>query len=152
MQPNEAGHLYPLPSTVYPPLGVTKRKTTMSDLQTGRNNPMNTMTHRGYAARIDYSDEDGCFVGHIAGINDVVGFHGESVEELRSAFVESVEDYLETCEKLNRPPQKPYSGNLMLRIPPQVHAAIATAAEVSGKSINQWASDTLADVLDSDAR
>lgn len=110
------------------------------------------MTYRGYAARIDYSDEDGCFVGHIAGINDVVGFHGESVEELRDAFVESVDDYLETCEKLNRPPQKPYSGNLMLRIPPQVHAAIATAAEVSGKSINQWASDTLAEVLDTDAR
>ena len=113
---------------------------------------MNTMTHRGYAARIDYSDEDGCFVGHIAGINDVVGFHGESVEELRDAFVESVDDYLETCEKLNRSPQKPYSGNLMLRIPPRVHAAIATAAEVSGKSINQWASDTLAEVLDTDAR
>ncbi len=65
---------------------------------------MNTMTYRGYAARIDYSDEDGCFVGHIAGINDVVGFHGESVEELRDAFVESVDDYLETCEKLNRSP------------------------------------------------
>ena len=113
---------------------------------------MNTMTHRGYAARIDYSDEDGCFVGHIAGINDVVGFHGESVEELRDAFVESVDDYLETCEKLNRSPQKPYSGNLMLRIPPQIHAAIAMAAEVSGKSINQWASDTLAGVLQTDAR
>jgi len=78
----------------------------MSDLQiAGGSNPMNTMTHRGYAARIDYSDEDGCFVGHIAGINDVVGFHGESVEELRDAFAESVDDYLETCEKLNRPPQ-----------------------------------------------
>ncbi len=124
----------------------------MSDLQiAGRGNPMNTMTYRGYAARIDYSDEDGCFVGHIAGINDVVGIHGESVEELRDAFIESVDDYLLTCEKLNRPPQKPYSGNLMLRIPPQVHAAIAMAAEVSGKSINQWASDTLAGVLDTDA-
>ncbi len=125
----------------------------MSDLQTtGLSNPMNTMTHRGYAARIDYSHEDGCFVGHIAGINDVVGFHGESVEELRDAFVESVDDYLETCEKLDMSPQKPYSGNLMLRIPPEVHAAIATAAEVSGKSINQWATETLADVLETDAR
>ena len=73
---------------------------------------MNTMTHKGYAARIDYSDEDGCFIGHIAGINDVVGFHGESVEELRDAFVESVDDYLETCEKLSRSPQRPYSGDL----------------------------------------
>ncbi len=46
---------------------------------------MNTMTHKGYTARIDYSDEDAAFVGHIAGIRDVVGFHGESVSELRSA-------------------------------------------------------------------
>ena len=61
-----------------------------------------------------------------------------------NAFEEAVDDYLETCEKLNRSPQKPYSGNLMLRIPPEVHAAIAMAAEVSGKSINQWATDTLA--------
>ena len=111
---------------------------------------MNTMIYKGYAARIDYSDEDGCFIGHIAGINDVVGFHGESVTELRVAFEEAVDDYLEACEKLNRSPQKPYSGNLMLRIPPEVHAAVAIAAEVSGKSINQWAIDTLADILEAD--
>jgi len=43
---------------------------------------MNTMTYRGYAARIEYSDEDQCLIGHVAGINDVVGFHGESVAEL----------------------------------------------------------------------
>ncbi len=103
---------------------------------------MKTMTYNGYAARIEYSDEDSCFIGHVAGINDVVGFHGESVMELRSAFEEAVDDYLETCEKLNRSPQRPYSGRIMLRIPPQVHAAVATAAEVSGRSINQWATDT----------
>ena len=108
---------------------------------------MNTMSYSGYVARIDYSHEDGCFIGHIAGINDVVGFHGESVAELRAAFEEAVDDYLQTCEKLNRPPQKPYSGSLMLHIPPEVHAAIAVAAEISGKSINQWAADTFADVL-----
>jgi predicted HicB family RNase H-like nuclease len=31
----------------------------------------------------------------------------------------------------------------MLRVAPEVHAAVATAAEVSGKSINQWAADVL---------
>ncbi len=108
---------------------------------------MNTMTYKGYAAQIEYSDEDRCFVGHIAGIQDVVGFHGESVAELRAAFEEAVDDYLETCAKLNRPPQKPYSGKLMLRIPPDIHAAVAMAAEVSGKSINQWATDKLADAV-----
>jgi len=64
----------------------------------------NTMTYKGYAVRIEYSDEDGCFVGHIAGINDIVGFHGESVAKLRAAFKEAVDDYLDTCKKLNRPP------------------------------------------------
>jgi len=99
------------------------------------------MTYRGYAARIEYSDEDRCLVGHIAGIKDLVGFHAESVAELRTAFQEAVDDYLETCEKLSRAPQKPYSGKIMLRVSPEVHAAIAVAAEVSGKSINQWATE-----------
>ena len=108
---------------------------------------MNTMTHKGYAAQIEYSDDDQCFVGHIAGIKDVVGFHGESVSELRAAFEEAVDDYLETCAKLNRSPQRPYSGKLMLRIPPEIHAAVAVAAEVSGKSINQWAAEKFADAV-----
>jgi predicted HicB family RNase H-like nuclease len=108
---------------------------------------MNTMTYKGYAAKIEYSDDDQCFVGHIAGIKDVVGFHGESVAELRAAFEEAVDDYLETCARLNRPPQKPYSGRLMLRIPPDIHAAVAVAAEVSGKSINQWAAEKFAEVV-----
>jgi len=60
------------------------------------------MTYKDYSAHIEYSDEDGCFIGHIAGIRDVVGFHGESVAELRAAFEEAVDDYLATCEKLNR--------------------------------------------------
>lgn len=68
---------------------------------------MNTMLYRGYASQTEYSNDDGCFVGHIAGIDDVVGFHGESVAELRAAFEEAVDDYLQICEKLNRPPQKP---------------------------------------------
>ncbi len=67
------------------------------------------MTYKGYAARIEYSEDDGCFVGHIADINDIVGFHGDSVAELRAAFEEAVDDYLETCRKLERTPEKPYS-------------------------------------------
>ena len=108
---------------------------------------MNTMSYKGYPARVEYSEEDGCFVGHIVGINDIVGFHGDSVAELRQAFEEAVDDYVETCERLGRAPQKPYSGNLMLRIPPDVHAAVAAAAEVTGKSINQWATETFEKVV-----
>lgn len=104
---------------------------------------MSTMTHKGYAARIEYSEEDGCFIGRIAGIRDVVGFHAECVHELREAFHEAVDDYLATCEKVGQAPQRPYSGKLMLRVPPEVHARAAMMAEAHGMSLNQWAADVL---------
>ena len=104
---------------------------------------MNLMTYKGYAARIEYSDEDEAFVGHVASIRDVVGFHGESVSELRAAFVEAVDDYLETCENLGRTPQKPYSGKIMLRVDPAIHARAAATAEAQGKSLNAWAQEVL---------
>lgn len=103
----------------------------------------NSMVYEGYAARIEFSSEDECFIGHIAGIKDIVSFHGETVSELKTAFEEAVNDYLETCHVVGKTPQKPYSGKLMLRIRPEIHAAVATAAELSGQSINQWASEAL---------
>lgn len=105
---------------------------------------MNTMIYKGYAARIEYSDDDQCFIGHITGINDVVGFHGDSVKELKTAFHDAVNDYLATCKKLGREPQKPYSGRMMLRVPPDVHAHASMMAQAHGKSLNQWAADVLA--------
>lgn len=104
---------------------------------------MNLMIYKDYSARIEYSDEDACFIGHVAGIRDVVGFHGESVAELRAAFEEAVDDYLATCEKLKRSPQRPYSGKVMLRIDPGIHAKVAMLAEAQGKSINAWAQEAL---------
>jgi predicted HicB family RNase H-like nuclease len=104
---------------------------------------MNLMNYKDYSARIEYSDEDACFIGHIAGIRDVVGFHGESVTELRTAFEEAVDDYLATCEKVKRSPQRPYSGKVMLRIDPGIHAKVAMLAEAQGKSINAWAQEAL---------
>ncbi|GAB3387159.1 type II toxin-antitoxin system HicB family antitoxin [Azotobacter armeniacus] len=104
---------------------------------------MNVMNYKGYAARLEFSEEDGLFVGHIAGIRDVVGFHGTSVGELRAAFSEAVDDYLETCAKLGRAPQKPYSGKLSLRLEPELHATIAVKAELAHKSINQWISEVI---------
>jgi predicted HicB family RNase H-like nuclease len=108
---------------------------------------MTPMTYKGYAARIEYSDEDGCFVGRVAGIRDIITFDGESVEELRRAFEEALDFYLTTCAKRGETPQKPYSGKLMLRIPPEVHAHAAMMAEAQGKSLNQWAAEVLANAL-----
>ena len=109
------------------------------------------MKYKEYNAHIAYSEEDGCYVGHIAGITDIIGFHADTDAELQAAFEEAVEDYLETCQKLNKSPQKSYSGKLRLRIPPDIHVAIAEAAEASGKSLDQWAADTFSQAVRRDS-
>ena len=104
---------------------------------------MNAMIYRGYAARIEFDAEDRIFVGRLAGITDIVVFHGSSVDELEAAFHETVDHYIEVSERTGRPAQKPYSGKLSLRVTPDTHAAMAVAAELAGSSINQWAAKTL---------
>ena len=92
---------------------------------------MTPMKYKGYAARIEYSDEDQCLVGHIAGISDIVGFHGDSVEEMRVAFQEAVDHYLEACKARNVSPNKPYSGKIMIRVTPELHAKVAMVFSAS---------------------
>ena len=101
------------------------------------------MSYKGYSARVEYDDEDGIFVGRIAGIRDGVGFHADSVAELREAFHEAVEDYLETCASIDKEPQKAFSGQMMFRVNPELHRRAAVAAELAGKSLNQWAEEVL---------
>jgi len=103
----------------------------------------NAMTYKGYVAQVEFDPEDRIFFGRIMGIRDIVTFHGVTVDELEDSFKEAVDHYLETCARLGDEPDKPYSGKLTLRLPPDIHAEIATAAAVSGKSINKWVVDML---------
>ena len=108
-----------------------------------RRRTMNKMKYRGCTARIEFDEVNRIFVGHLAGIKDIVGFHGTTVDELENAFRGSVDHYITISEQQGRPAQKLYSGRLMLRVSPEVHAAVATAAGTRGQSINQWASEVL---------
>jgi len=73
-----------------------------------------------------------------------VGFHGDSVEEVRAAFHEAVDHYLESCAARGVAPKKPYSGRLMIRVQPEVHAKAAMTAAAAGKSLNTWAAEIIA--------
>lgn len=106
---------------------------------------MNVLKYKGYAARIEFDAADRIFVGHIAGIRDIVGFHGVSVIELETAFHEAVDDYLAACIKLGQQPHVPASEKVFLRVPPEVHSAAIMAAQSEGKSLNQWAAHVLAE-------
>ena len=104
---------------------------------------MSAMTFKGYAARVEYDAGDEIFTGRIAGIADIVGFHADTVDGLKAAFHEAVEDYIQTCAKAGKPSQKPFSGRLMLRVDPKVHAQATRAAELAGQSLNAWSEDAL---------
>lgn len=104
---------------------------------------MNVMSYKGYSARVEFDAEDDIFFGRLAGIRDGVSFHADNVADLKVAFREAVDDYIETCSKIGKEPQKSFSGQVMLRMRPETHAAAALAAELSGKSLNQWSEEVL---------
>lgn len=104
---------------------------------------MNTMNHKGYTARIEFDERDNIFVGRVLGLHAIISFHGEAVAELRTAFETAVEDFLLDCKEQGIRPEKPASGKLMLRVPPEVHGAALVAAQAAGKSLNQWATEVL---------
>lgn len=104
---------------------------------------INTMAYNGYHARVEFDADDKLLVGRLAGINDVIGFHADTVSGLIEAFREAVDDYVATCAQIGKAPERPYSGNVMLRIKPEVHARAALAAELAGKSLNQWGEEAL---------
>ena len=104
----------------------------------------NTMAYKGYMARVEFDPRDEIFVGRVLGIEDRISFHGETVAQLRARFHAAVNHYLADCAATGRGPQKPYSGKILLRLPPEVHARAAMMAEAHGKSLNQWAAEVLA--------
>lgn len=104
---------------------------------------MNTMTYKGYSARVEYDERDHIFVGRILGIRGIISFQGETVAGLRAAFEHAVKDYLAECKESGVPPEKPASGKLLLRVPPEIHGRALVAAQSAGKSLNQWATEIL---------
>jgi predicted HicB family RNase H-like nuclease len=59
----------------------------------------NTLKYKSYLGTVEYSNEDNCLYGKIIGIDDLVNYEAQSVEELKNNFKESIEDYLTTCKE-----------------------------------------------------
>lgn len=104
---------------------------------------MNTMNYKGYTARIEYDERDNIFAGRILGIRNIISFHGETVAQLRTEFEHAIKDYLDDCKEQGVQPEKPASGKLLLRVPPEIHGRAIVAAQAAGKSLNQWATEVL---------
>ncbi len=65
------------------------------------------MKYKGYEAKVNFDDEAGLFHGEVIDLRDVVTFQGTSVEELRVAFRDSIDDYLDFCASRGEQPAQP---------------------------------------------
>jgi len=105
------------------------------------------MEYNGYFAKVEFDDEANIFHGEVINLRDVITFEGETVDELRKAFNDSVEDYLAFCTERGEDPEKPYSGKFIVRVGPELHKTLVIQARKNGKSLNAWVHDALHRVI-----
>lgn len=104
---------------------------------------MNMMNHEGYIATLEIDEDTGLISGIVTNVRATLHFQGETVPEVRKAFEDTIADYREWCTLQGREPEKPYSGTLSLRLPPELHRKVAAAAALAGKSVNGFIAETL---------
>ena len=97
----------------------------------------NYLKHKGYIGTVEFSAEDKCLYGKIIGINDLVNYEAQSVEELTDAFNEAVEDYLKTCEQLGKEPDKFFKGVFNVRAGSPRHRKLALIADKKKMKLNE---------------
>jgi predicted HicB family RNase H-like nuclease len=104
---------------------------------------MTALQHKDYIATIEVDEEGGFFHGEVINTRAVLTFQGRSLDELKHEFAETIAVYEEWCKERGKEPERPYSGSLTLRMPPDLHRRVAEAAARSGKSLNGFIKDTL---------
>ena len=105
------------------------------------------MKYKGYEAVIKYSDEDETFVGEVINTQDILVFDGSNVNEVTLSFHAVVDDYLNDCKAEGREPNKPFSGQFLMRVKPELHRALAITAKKSGKSLNGFVTEKLVQIV-----
>ncbi len=101
------------------------------------------LKHDGFIAEVTYEDGDDLMHGSTVNTRSTLHFAGRTVDELKAAFRETIEDYRAWCAERGVEPEKGYSGTLSLRIPPDLHKRIADRAISAGESLNQFITQKL---------
>lgn len=101
------------------------------------------LKYKGYTGYVVFDDEAMIFHGEVVGLRDVVTFRGSNPEELKEEFERSIDGYLAWCQELGQEPERPFSGDIHLRIQPDLHARLFIEAKNSGTSLNTYITQTL---------
>ncbi len=101
---------------------------------------MNTMKYKGYQALITYWDDDRMFNGRVLCAGDVIGFEGETIQELEEMFHSALEDYFDLCKNNGKEPAEPLTGEFETTISPE---QLAQELYKKRKSIEASEADSL---------
>jgi predicted HicB family RNase H-like nuclease len=96
------------------------------------------MDHKGYECRLIVDSEDGVITGKVISIEKVIKFQSESAKDTGKELRKSIEDYLDFCSETGEEPEKPFSGTLLLKIPPELHKRALISANAENLSLNVW--------------
>jgi predicted HicB family RNase H-like nuclease len=94
------------------------------------------MKYKGYTGKVVFDEESDFFHGEVIDTKDIITFQGENVVDLKAAFKDSVDDYLDFCAERGEKPEKPFSGKFVIRISPELHHSLYVKAVENGESIN----------------
>lgn len=110
-------------------------------------NAVNLLEIEGYQATIQYDAEIEMFRGEFIGLTGGADFYATDIKGLRREGKSSLVTYLEMCSEKGIEPRRQYSGKFNVRLPAELHEAIATEAASKGKSLNQWVRDALSNEI-----
>jgi predicted HicB family RNase H-like nuclease len=105
------------------------------------------LQYKEYFASIRFSAPDEVFIGKILGINDLINFEGNSVLELKKAFKEAVDNYLQTCLRIGKAPEKTFKGSFNVRVSPKLHQEASTFAAIHNITLNEFVKTALSYAL-----
>ncbi len=105
------------------------------------------LAYKDFLGSVHFNAEDELFFGKIEGIDDLVSFEGKSVKELKKAFEDSVNDYIDLCVLAKKDLEKSYKGSFNIRITPDLHKRAKRLAIMKGISLNQFIQKAVEDEL-----
>ena len=98
----------------------------------------NTITYKNYTGTVEYYSEDKIFYWKIAMIDDLITFEADNVSDLEKEFKKSVEEYVKTCNKLWKKPEKEFKWIFNVRIKWNLHKQAYANAIKENISLNKY--------------
>lgn len=108
----------------------------------------NIFEYAGYIGSAEVDGENGILFGRLLFIRDVIGYHADTVPDLKLAFHEAVDDYLAACKEEGSAPDVPCKGSFNVRVGAERHRKVAIAARVADVGLNDFVVQALDSALD----